>query len=176
MTDTANFILGVLTIGGQIGLVVLLIAYFSGTAKPLTRFIAAHGLFLSFLLATAATIGSFFYSNIVGFTPCELCWYQRICLFPQVAIFALGSWFNDRNGSRYGFVLSVVGALIAAYNSYLQMGGQELFPCAANGASCAQRFVFEFGYITIPLMSLTAFLLLAALQLIHLRETRITTH
>lgn len=170
LVENANFILAVLTLLTQIAFVILVVFWATNTGKATTDFVGKNGLFLAFLLSFGAVLGSYFYSSIAGFPPCSLCWYQRVFLFPQVIILGLAAWKQDRMGAYYGLVLSGIGALIALYNTYLQMGGSSFIPCDASG-SCSQRFVFEFGYITIPLMSLTTFAMLAYFQFQYLRHT-----
>ncbi len=91
-------------------------------------------------------------------------------MYPQVFLLWLALYKKDRGIAVYSIFLSVIGAVIALYQHYLQMGGGEIIPCLANSesVSCAVRDFFEFGYITYPLMSFTGFLLVIALML-HVR-------
>lgn len=86
-------------------------------------------------------------------------------MYPQLVIFGIAAWKKDKLAVWYGTVLSVIGAFIAGSQYYLQMSGHSLIPCSAEPetAICAQRLVFEFGYITLPLMSLTAFVMIILL-------------
>jgi len=99
------------------------------------------------------------YSELVGYTPCELCWFQRILMYPQVAILGLALLKKDRNVYVYSIALSIIGVLIASYHYILQIGAAPALTCSSVGAavSCAQKPFLQFGYITIPMMSLTAF-------------------
>lgn len=124
------------------------------------------GLWMAFVLAGAGSALTLFYSEILGFAPCGLCWLQRVFLYPQVVLFAIAAWRRDTSIALYAIVLSVFGALVALYQHYLQMGGNALIPCPATpGADCAARFLFEFGYVTFPLMAATLFAFLIALLL-----------
>lgn len=129
--------------------------------------LARWGLWLGFFLTLSGTAISLFYSEVLGFAPCGLCWLQRVFLYPQVVLFALALWKRDRSIAAYSIALSVFGTLIALYQHYLQMGGTDVLPCpAAPGASdCAQRFLFEFGYMTYPLMTVSLFAFLIILML-----------
>ena len=91
---------------------------------------------------------------------------QRVFLWPQVILFLLALWKNDRSVADYSIGFSILGGIAALYQHYLQMGGGALIPCPASGAGdCAQRILFEFGYITFPLMSATLFAFLIVLML-----------
>ncbi len=159
--DPVNFILGILTVAVQAA-VVAGIAAFVVKNEAIIQFFSKHALRIAFATALVATLGSLFYSEIAGYEPCKLCWLQRIFMYPQAIILGMALWKKDRNIVRYSIVLSAVGAVIAAYHYLLQLGIAPALPCAAVGSSaaCSQRFVMEFGYITIPLMSLSGFLLI----------------
>ena len=111
-----------------------------------------------------ATIFSLVYSEIIGYEPCKLCWFQRIFIYPQVILLGLAWYRKEWILSLYSVVLSVMGGTIALYQYLLSFGIVPSLPCAAGneGVSCNQIFVVEFGYITIPLMSLSGFLLILA--------------
>ena len=157
MIPAANNIFFTLAVLGQVGIAILIIARL---AKKNLPFIRNRVLLLSFLVALAAVLGSLFYSEVAGYPPCELCWYQRIFMFPQVFILGLALIKKDLSVTPYIKTLAVVGGLIAAYQTLLQMDLVPALLCSAATVNCAQRFVMNFGYITLPVMSLTAFLLL----------------
>ena len=165
-------LLAVFTIVGQVGAVILVVALFrrkkSPWAEKLLEIIRTWWMPLSFIIVLGAFFGSLFYSELAGFPPCSLCWYQRIFIYPQIILLASALFWRDHSIARYLLPLSIIGGAIALYNSYLQYGGSPLIPCAADPAAidCAQRLVFEFGYLTLPLMSLTAFLLLILFSIV----------
>ncbi|MBI4087415.1 MAG: disulfide bond formation protein B [Candidatus Liptonbacteria bacterium] len=133
--------------------------------KRFLDFFGVNALVLSFIAALVGTASSLFYSEIAGFAPCVLCWWQRIFLYPQVFILGAALWRKEMNVLVYTLPLSIIGGLIAMYHSYLQFGGLPLVPCPATGPSCAQVYFVEYGYVTIPMMALTAFALLIVLSL-----------
>ncbi len=161
--SSLNSIFSAATIGLQILIAVLLVSLITKSNKPLVDFFAGRAILFSFLIALAAVIVSLFYSEIIGYTPCELCWFQRTLMYPQVILLGLALWKKDKAIADYSLALSLVGGAIAAYHYYGQMFNLSALPCAAAGVavSCAQRFFVEFGYVTIPMMSLTAFLAIA---------------
>jgi disulfide bond formation protein DsbB len=143
----------------------------------LSRFIANHALVLSFLVAFSAMVGSLFYSHVAGFDPCELCWLQRMFLFPQVLIFAVAwyrSWmYKISNGEvlRYGLAMSIVGGAIALFHYYGSMFNTDILAaCEAGGVSCAKQYFLSFGYINIPFMALSTFILLGLIALIKILD------
>lgn len=163
MVASINQLLSFLTVGGQVLLVLFILSYLlpSKTRKPLTNFLVKNALVFAFLVALIATLGSLFYSEIAHYEPCKLCWFQRIFMYPQAILLAIAWHKKDTKFSDYSLHLSVIGAVIAGYHYLLQLSLVPSLPCSAVGysVSCSQRFVLEFGYITIPLMAFTAFLL-----------------
>lgn len=163
-------LLASLAVIGQITVLVILAALIIKKIKKersirffFLDFVAAHAVGFSFLVALTATLGSLFYSEIAGFEPCKLCWFQRIFMYPMAVILGIAWWKEDKKIFRYTTALSIVGAFIAAYHYLLQIGAApSLIPCSTVGysVSCTQTFTMTFGYITIPLMSLTAFLMI----------------
>ncbi len=170
---TTNLILSLLTVIAD-ALVILLavsfvlarlghkIAFF----EMLKKICGRRASLLSFLVALGSVAASLFYSNIAGFIPCTLCWWQRIFLYPQAVIFGAAIFLKQKTPRVYAMALAIPGFLIAVYHTYLQFGGSPLLPCSADTAtSCAQRYFLNFGYVTIPTMALTAFALIIVLML-----------
>lgn len=164
------------TILGQIFLFVFLLIYLAITRgksvnkKLLTisDYLVEKHQILAFVVVVMATFVSVIYSDIIGYEPCKLCWVQRIFLYPQVVILGIAIWKKTKDSEVYCLFLSVIGGLIALYHFY----GQSFNPDAlsvcgvTSGASCAINFFTEFGYITIPMMSLTSFAILSVLFLV----------
>jgi len=127
-----------------------------------------HNLILrfSFVLAIVGTLGSLYFSEAMHFTPCVLCWYQRVCMYPLVFIFAVGLWKEDRNVWAYALPLAVTGLAIASYHNLLYYGfvSEGLVPCQKN-LSCSARQLELFGFLTIPLMAFGGFLMFNILGL-----------
>ncbi len=121
--------------------------------------ISKYALHIGFTLSLASVVASLFYSEIAGFVPCTLCWIQRIFIYPQVILFGVALKKKYYGILSYSLPLTLIGGFFALYHNYLYFGGTPAIPCDAN-ASCTQRFVFEFGFMTIPLMAFTLFLAL----------------
>jgi disulfide bond formation protein DsbB len=114
---------------------------------------------LNFLIALTATLGSLYYSEVLKYPPCILCWYQRICIYPMVLIFGAALWTEDQKYKHYALPLLSIGFFVAAYHNLLYYGviSEALAPCTPD-ASCSTRQLELFGWITIPLLSLLSFL------------------
>ena len=170
LVSTINTFLACLVVLGQLTILVGVIYFFISRAKSkdaVWEFLNRYGLSLAFLVSLVATLGSLFYSEVAKYAVCELCWYQRILMYPQVLLLGLAVWKQDRGIAPYSLVLSSIGAVIAAYHYYIQVGGSAIASCGAVGysVSCTEKFVMTFDYITIPMMSLTAFLMIILIML-----------
>jgi disulfide bond formation protein DsbB len=115
-------------------------------------------LFLAWLLALLATAGALFLGEVMGKTPCVLCWYQRIAMFPLVLVLGMGLFASDVRSVRYALPLAGVGWGVAAYHLLVFWGvvAEGLVPCG-KGSSCADADVQVAGVVPIPLLSLAAF-------------------
>ena len=106
-----------------------------------------------------SAIGSFIYEYGYGYAPCLLCWYQRLAIFGIAIIVSAVDIRADRTAQKLVMVFSAIGLTVASFHNYI-----DIFPssgtdvCGVNGVSCLIRYVYEFGYITIPMMSLTVLL------------------
>lgn len=165
MVSTVTQILSVLTVLGE-AIVVLLILDLLLNWKSKNYFLAnvlgKHAILFAFIVALIAMTGSLFFSDVAGYTPCTLCWYQRILMYPQVFLLGLALKRKESSIIPYSVLLSAIGAVIAGYHYLLQLGVAPGLPCSAVGysASCSQRFILTFGHITIPLMAFVAFALI----------------
>lgn len=126
-------------------------------------FVTRNALYFAFAAALIATSGSLFFSEIAHYDPCKLCWFQRIFMYPLAIMFAVAIWKKDMRVRRYALPLAVIGAPIAAYHYGLQVYN-AISPitssCSATGPSCASTPIMTFGFVTIPLMALVAFLII----------------
>ncbi len=175
-------ILAILTLFVDIGIILFIVSGFlsfklkrvNEMRKKVVSFVFPYVRIFAFVIALTATGGSLFYSEVAKFTPCLLCWWQRIFMYPQVLLLALGIVKKDKNIADYVMGMSLVGGLISFYHYYIQLGGNTLIPCSTVGysASCSQRFSLEFGYITIPMMALSAFAAIFLLMWVSKRHAR----
>lgn len=146
------------TVALDIALVVVFLAFLSRRTwgKGIIDQIGAHAVILGLLVSLVAVVGSLIYSNIIGYAPCELCWWQRICLYPLVLLFTVALYKRYREVYDYALPLAGLAGVIALYHAYIQLGGTtSILPCTASGAACTKVYVLSLGYVTIPTMSLT---------------------
>lgn len=125
----------------------------------LSGFAVKRGQWGALVVATAATVGSLYFSDVAGLTPCKLCWYQRIFMYPLPFILVWALYKRSREAATAAVPLAVAGALIALFHYSLQFAENPSTTCLSVGfsVSCSERFATHFGYITIPFMAFTAF-------------------
>ena len=157
MSDNIVSLLPVLVLVSHVVFVVLL-AFFvfrKSLGKRVVLFVGKHSLILGLLVSLIAVAGSLFYSEIIGFEACTLCWWQRVFLYPTVLIFAMALWRKEQSAYYYIVPLVILASIIAVYQSYVYLGGSSLLTCTNVEGACFKIYVMAFGYITIPMMSLT---------------------
>ncbi len=174
LVSTVISVLGILTILGQAILVFLLILLVipkkkNSAVSRLYEFIRVNAFNFAFLVASIATFGSLFLSEVAGFIPCKLCWWQRIFMYPSALILFISLLVNDRGVAKYILPLSGIGALIAIYHYIMQLF-PNILECSEETAKCSAVQFMEFGYVTIPLMAFTAFLLIIVSLLFTVRK------
>lgn len=127
---------------------------------------------LAWLVATTATLGALFLGEVMGMTPCVLCWYQRIFMFPIAIVLGIACFTDDRRGAVYGLALALGGLVIAGYHTLLVAGliPKTWVPCSA-GVSCADQKLEILNGVQIPWLSLAAFSALAFLLAVYLRKS-----
>ena len=166
-TDALNQLLGTGTLALQIITLALIVALIFRTKVAMfhdvIRQIGGIAMPLAFVLTLASAALTLYYSDVLGFEPCPLCWWQRIFLYPQVIVFALALWKNIAVRT-ISIALSVFGFGFAIYHHALQMLPAGSLPCPAANHSCAAITFVEYGYITYPLMAGTLFAFLIVLM------------
>ena len=124
-------------------------------------------------IALIGTLGALFIGEVMGMTPCLLCWYQRIFMFPLAIILGMAAFAEDRRGAVYALPLTLGGAALAAYHSALIAGWIPKWwvPCGV-GPSCSEQSLEILNGIQIPWLSAMAFIGIAVLLCTYLRKTR----
>ncbi len=164
-----NVFLGTGAILLQIFSVTALFLMFFGPKKNrFLNFIDKHYLVLGFLISGVSALFSLVYSEVIGFLPCHLCWYQRVFMFPLVFIFSTAIWYKDRHIVKYILPLAFIGFVISAYQNFIYyFGNSASVPCDASGISCYQHLVSEFGgYISVPTLAISGFLGILAVVIV----------
>lgn len=170
-------VLSIMTVLGQGFLIIGLIVFVAARRDLGSRFrdfLWRRATVLSLLVVLVAILGSLFYSEVAGYNPCELCWYQRVAMYPLLALLAISLFRDDRAALDYSLALAVIGLMFSLYHNYLFFGNSALGLCTADGSgtSCLIQYVTEFNYVTIPVMALTAFLLLIFFLVIGRRRVK----
>jgi disulfide bond formation protein DsbB len=175
---TGAVILGILVLSGA--LLWLAARVSPGAARlwdALVDAIGGQALFLAWLVALTATLGSLYYSEVARFVPCTFCWYQRIAMYPLAVILGIAAFRRDREVWYFAVPLAAVGAVIAAYHYLIQQFPGLSGGACSEGVPCSAAYVWKFGFVSIPLMALVSFgavLVLAALSTAHARRTSVS--
>jgi disulfide bond formation protein DsbB len=125
-------------------------------------------IFAAWLIALAASLGAIFIGEVLGKSPCILCWYQRAFMFPLAVVLGVAAYRTDGQAWRYALPLAAIGWLIAAYHNLLFAGviPEAIQPCTDTGPSCSSTDLNLVGVIPIPLLSLAAFSAIAVLLIL----------
>jgi disulfide bond formation protein DsbB len=128
-------------------------------------------IFISWIISCLAMGGSLFFSEVMEFPPCILCWYQRIAMYPLVLIFFIGLFPINKDVFKFSFPLITLGWIVALWHNLLHFGiiKEELSPCR-EGVACSTVYINWLGFITIPILSLLAFSLLGIILYIFYRR------
>ena len=124
--------------------------------------------YLAWMIALVATVGSLFFSEVMGLQPCVLCWYQRVAIYPLVLIIGTGIIMRDGRMRNYALPVCLAGLAVSVYHNLLYYGviPEAVTPCT-QGVPCTERQIEWLGFITIPLMGLAAFLSVALCLLLY---------
>lgn len=133
--------------------------------SPFFAFFHRYALYFAWVVSIVAVGSSLYLSEIMKFIPCNLCWYQRIFMYPIVIVLGIACYYQDRRIIRYVLPLSIIGGCVSVYH-YLEQQIPALakaIPCTV-GVPCSEDYLDWFGgYVTIPFLALIAFVLISAL-------------
>jgi disulfide bond formation protein DsbB len=132
----------------------------------LARAVGPNAYAMAWFVAFLATAGSLYFSEVAGFEPCRLCWYQRIAMYPLVIVLAIAAARRERAGTYYAAAIALIGALVSVYHVTL-----EWFPSLDSGACsattpCTLIWFRMFGFISLPTLALSAFALILTLMVL----------
>ncbi len=148
-----------------VGIAGIIAALFSA---ELRAFVHQFALVIAGTVASAATLGSLYFSEVADFIPCKLCWYQRIAMYPLALLLVMAAIRRDRDMLRYVRVISLVGLAVSAYHVWIQWFPEKSNFCEFDNP-CSARWVEAFDRVTIPQMAGLSFLLIIATATIGLR-------
>ena len=179
LTNILTDILAISTLIGFTVSIFLLILFFLKKTKKISTIteklffknITKISLPSAWVIATISMVTSLYYSEVAGFEACTFCWYERIAMYPQVIILGIASWRDDFKVKIYALPLAIIGMLISIYHYQLQLfPNQSAISCSSNASGssipCTGSWFLEFGFISIPFMAFTGFLLIISLLLI----------
>lgn len=184
MTQFGISLLAALGVLAQVAIVVILIALVASAVsaggrrvfQPLLSAVGRSGAWLAWVAALVATLGSLFLSEVAHFAPCHLCWWQRYFMYPLVIVLIAVALMRRWWLTLAAIVIPVIGGAISARHIWIELNPSAETAQCRRGVSCAFKWIDEFGYITIPVLAGTAFLLIIVLLAItgvrQLREAR----
>src|SRR5689334_11906054 len=166
VTDAVSAALAGLAIAVQVIVVAIALLALVGLVVPAARrpiralreTVTGGELWIAWVFALVATLGSLFFSEFSHFIPCRLCWFQRIAMYPMAVILLIGAIRRDfRGAALYVLPLPVLGAAVSIYHIYIESRPEAETAGCTIGAPCSTKWMDKFGYVTIPTLALTAF-------------------
>ena len=132
---------------------------------------ASLALYGAWLVALVATLGALLLGEVLGRTPCTLCWYQRIAMFPLAVVLGVACLVDDHRVGRYALPLALAGAAVALYHTLLYTGivTAPIIPCSQSGPSCTDRASQAVAGIPLPVLSLGCFAAIGVLLVLAYR-------
>ncbi len=166
--NTLVAILSLVAIGAALGLLV----YRMARGRDTSHVLGDRAIWLAWLVALACTAGSLFYSEVIGFEPCRLCWFQRIAMYPMAVILIVGAIRREAQVKFYALPLALGGLAVSIWHYLIQT-----FPALEGGGSCgavpcSARYVEVFGFISIPFMAGAGFIVISVLLALYTRVER----
>lgn len=170
-TEAVTLFLALLAVGAEIATTTAVVLLVGGRFSPALRglgrqavqAVAPSALSLAAVVAAVCTAGSLYLSELAEFTPCKLCWYQRYAMYPLVPILGLAAWKGFTRVRPYAFALATIGSMISVYHILVERGiVKESASCDPTNP-CSLIWVKRLGYLTIPTMALSGFLLILTL-------------
>jgi disulfide bond formation protein DsbB len=170
-TDTVSLFLALLAVVAELATAAAVVLAVGGRFSPALRTlrrraveaVAPSALTMAFLVAAVCMAGSLYFSEVAHFPPCHLCWLQRFCMYPLVPILGYAAWRHDGRVRPVGFALAGIGAVIATYHVLLERNPQWESSVCDPKNPCTLIWVERLGYLTIPTMALSGFLLILTL-------------
>jgi disulfide bond formation protein DsbB len=167
-------LLALVAIAGTVTLIVLRLATAAGSqrARDLGATISDAAVWLAFLVAATATLGSLYFSEVAHFAPCRLCWFQRIAMYPLTVILLVGALRRDAAVKWYAAPIAAIGAAVAGYHTLIEWRPSlDTGACELTGPSCTYVWFREFGFLSLATMALIGFLTILTLLLVRFPAT-----
>ena len=160
--ETFELFFSMLSVALLAGTLVVLVARMlhsrSTAARTVISAFAPWALPLAAAVTTTCALGSLYFSEIVNYKPCIMCWYQRTMMYPLAIILIIAALTKDKRVWRYATPLAAIGITVSTYHWFL-----ERFPNLDAGVCDVEvpcEFVWfeNFGFVTLPFMAFTGFL------------------
>ena len=172
--DTAILLAASFTVAALLAFVAMAVGLVGGRfSEKLAAFrdwgvdtIGPWAMWFAWTVAAVSLLGSIYFSEVANFVPCNLCWYQRITMYPLAIILAIAAARNDVAVRRYVFPLAGIGIFFSLYHHFLQLYPSIETGVCGTDVSCVTRDIWEFGFVSFPLMALAGFLLVIALLVV----------
>jgi disulfide bond formation protein DsbB len=171
--DTVSLFLALLAVVGLVfvasTIVMAVVARFRGLGPggaALRDTVADLALPLGAAVAATCTLGSLYMSEVRNFTPCDLCWYQRIFMYPLVVLLGIAAVRRDRAIWRYVLPLALIGAAVSTYHYLHERFPDSVATSCSLEASCSTLWIWELHFLSIPGMAWVGFVLIATLMLV----------
>jgi disulfide bond formation protein DsbB len=174
----ASQLAALFTLAALLGFIVMAVGLIGGRySERLATFrdrgVAALGryaMWFAWTVAAVSLLGSIYFSEVADFVPCNLCWYQRIAMYPLAVVLAIAAARKDVAVRRYVYPLAGIGIVFATYHHFLQLYPSIETGVCGTDVSCVRRDIWEYGFVSFPLMALTGFLLVVALLAVAARH------
>ncbi|GGE34224.1 disulfide bond formation protein C [Pullulanibacillus camelliae] len=129
----------------------------------------SKSLYFAWVVALIATLGSLYFSEVAHFIPCELCWFQRICMYPMTIILGIACFRNDRKIAYYVLPITIIGGLFSIVH-ILEQKVHAFAGICKQGIPCSGEYINWFGFVTIPMLALCGFILITISMIVTLRN------
>ncbi len=156
----------------QVALVTMIVLWVR--KSPLLKVVYNYSHIILPMIFIGSALGSLIYEYVFGYEPCLLCWYQRIAIFGVAILSLTADIRKSRLLLKQIFIFSFIGLLVAIVHNYIDLVPNSIDICG-SGPSCLKRYIYEFGYVTIPMMSFTVLLAGAVLSLFNLKYKKSST-
>lgn len=169
--DTVSLFLALLAVVAEVATATAVVLAVGGRFSPklgalgrqALEAVGPSALSMAFVVATVCMLGSLYFSEVAHFPPCHLCWLQRFCMYPLVPILGFAAWRSEGRIRPFAAALAAIGAVIATYHVLLERNPQWESSVCDPKNPCTLIWVERLGYLTIPAMALSGFLLILTL-------------
>jgi disulfide bond formation protein DsbB len=130
------------------------------------KFIQKNAMYIILIQAIVATLGSLYFSDIKGYAPCVLCWWQRIFMYSLIPVIIIATLRRENRIYQYTLTMAILGIIVSIYHNLLYTGIIVNEEFCTGGISCTSKYVEYFGFVTIPFLALLGFAIIIGLSLI----------